>query len=245
VWGPRWPAPVIGSSQVVKIVAHEFRPRDLVGGHVVVDLLNTVTARTPIPSTGSWVRTPAGVGRVERAVRSKRPARAQASERGPPTSGFGGLRSHALAPEKYCTRCLSAIAGATGRPRRLFDISRCDGRRPLRTLGQEQPGGHVRLALDIEGCSLDHLNDELAFARSTWSRTCPPIARGCARDLRAVGCSSIDRRASGVGGATWQRAATSPKAGGITNARGPGRTPEREPHRTGRRIVSSFLGNDR
>jgi hypothetical protein len=58
--GPRWPAPVIGSSQVEKIVAHEFRPRDLVGGHVVVDFLNTVTARTPIPSTGSWVSTPAG-----------------------------------------------------------------------------------------------------------------------------------------------------------------------------------------
>ncbi|MCP2343236.1 CGNR zinc finger domain-containing protein [Actinomadura rupiterrae] len=31
------------------VQAHDFRPRDLVGGHVVIDLLNTVTARNAEP----------------------------------------------------------------------------------------------------------------------------------------------------------------------------------------------------
>src|SRR6266540_3166148 len=63
------------------------------------------------------------------------------------------------------------------------------------------------------------------FVRSTCSRTCPPIARACARDLRAAGCSSIGRRAVGVAGATWRRAVTPRRAGGTTSVRRPAALP--------------------
>lgn len=37
------------SSRVIRTQAHTFRPRDLVGGHVAVDLVNTVNARDADP----------------------------------------------------------------------------------------------------------------------------------------------------------------------------------------------------
>jgi predicted RNA-binding Zn ribbon-like protein len=38
-----------GTSEVIDTQAHAFRPRDLVGGHIVIDLVNTVNARDADP----------------------------------------------------------------------------------------------------------------------------------------------------------------------------------------------------
>lgn len=147
----------------MRIVAHEFRSRDLVGGHVIVDLVNTVTARNAEPADWldgferllEWAELSEQFDR--RALRTLRGL----SNAHPRAAARALDRTRALREALH--EVLSAIAGDYAPP--ATALRHLEGRwtEAMAHAGAEVSGGRVRLALDVETSRLDYLNHELAF----------------------------------------------------------------------------------
>jgi predicted RNA-binding Zn ribbon-like protein len=155
--------PVIGSSRVVRIAAHVFRPRDLVGGHVVVDLVNTVTARNAVPV--DWLD---GYARLLEwaelsgqfhpgALRELR----HLSEVRPRAAARTLDQTRSLREALHSV--LSAITWDRAAPAPALRYLEERWKAAVAHARATQSGGRVRLALDIERSGLDYLNDELAL----------------------------------------------------------------------------------
>ncbi|MDI2129115.1 CGNR zinc finger domain-containing protein [Yinghuangia seranimata] len=147
------------------IQAHTFRPRDLVGGHVVVDLLNTVTARGPepidwldgYPRLLEWAALtgrfdPAVLARLARAAEAEPRAAAQALDRARDLREalhdvVTALLAHDDAPPP---------AGALERVERHWKHAAARARLTVH-------GDTARLAAAAEASGLDYLADELAL----------------------------------------------------------------------------------
>jgi predicted RNA-binding Zn ribbon-like protein len=147
----------------MRIVAHEFRPRDLVGGHVVVDLANTVTARNadPIDWLDGYARLLEWAelsGQFDRtALRELR----RLSEAHPRDASRAFDRTRALREALHSV--LSAIVGDHAAPAPALPYLEERWKEAVAHARARQSGGRVRLALEIEHSGLDYLNDELAL----------------------------------------------------------------------------------
>ena len=180
----------------MRTVPHRFRPQDLIGGHVVLDFLNTVTARNAEPV--DWLDGFPGL--VEWAEL---------------TGGFDPDQLREL--KRLCDAHPRAAASALDRTRELREVlhevvsAAARGREPraasLRDLERSwteamgtaratTAGGRVRLEVSVRTSGLDYLRHELALRFLDLLRDLPADrTRVC--DGRACGWVFIDRSKGG------------------------------------------------
>ena len=180
----------------MQIQPHTFRPADLVGGHVVLDLVNTVTARNadPIDWLDSYARAlewAALTGHFDRRVL----ARLEQVRTAEPAAGRRALRRlrdlretvrgvleptirNDAVPEQALHRFEGLWKAAASRTRLAF------------------PDGRARLERDVESSRLDYLAEELALCALELLQTFPPArTRICAGT--SCGWIFIDRSRGG------------------------------------------------
>lgn len=180
----------------MRIVAHEFRPRDLVGGHVVIDLVNTVTARNTNPI--DWLDKFARL--LEWAELSgqfdQRALRAlwRFGDAHPQAASQSLDRTRALREALHAV--LSAIAGDRAAPAPALRHLERRWKEAVGHARARQSASRIRLALDIEASRLDYLNHELAL-RSIDLLESLPADRTRVCDGSACGWVFIDRSKSG------------------------------------------------
>jgi predicted RNA-binding Zn ribbon-like protein len=147
----------------MRVVTHEFLPRDLVGGHVVVDLVNTVTARNADPI--DWLD---GFARLlewaelsgqfdRRALRALR----RFGDAHPQAASQALDRTRALREALHAV--LSAIAGNRAAPASALRHLEGRWKEAVAHARARQSGRRIRIALDVEASGLDYLNHELAL----------------------------------------------------------------------------------
>jgi predicted RNA-binding Zn ribbon-like protein len=180
----------------MRVVAHEFRPRDLVGGHVVIDLVNTVTARNANPI--DWLDTFARLlewaelsGQFDqRALRDLR----RLGEAHPVVAARALDRTRALREALHAI--LSATAGDRAAPAPALRHLEGRWKEAVGHARARQSGSRIRLAIDVDASRLDYLNHELAL-RSIDLLEGLPAQRTRVCDGSACGWVFIDRSKSG------------------------------------------------
>lgn len=178
------------------IAPHEFRPRDLVGGHVVVDLVNTVTARNAEPV--DWLD---GFSRlVEWAELTGGFDPDPLSELRRLGDAHPGVARRALDRARELREVLHDVLSATARGREpSADALRELMRSWTEAMGKARAitaGGQVRLELSVRRSGLDYLRHELALRSLDLLRDLPADrTRVC--DGRACGWIFIDRSKGG------------------------------------------------
>ncbi len=147
----------------MQTVAHDFQPRDLVGGHLALDFTNTVTARdsTPrdwldgYPRLLEWARM-AGV--IDNAVASKLAA---VADRAPREAAAALGRARKLR-EALHDVCVALLGRSQPPPAAMAEVEAAWKRAAAR--GRLAAGRHqLRLAPDVESSGLDLPLDVVIF----------------------------------------------------------------------------------
>lgn len=152
---------------------HTFRAADLVGGHVVLDLVNTVTARNADPidwldNYSQLLDWAALTGEFDRGVLAEL---AQLSAARPGEAALALNRIRELRETLH-----DVLAGAIGNePARTSALSRFDGlwKDAVANARLTISDRHVRLESGVESSRLDYLNHALALAAFELLQTLP------------------------------------------------------------------------
>jgi len=158
---------------VARIQGHTFRPRDLVGGHVALDLVNTVTARNadPIDWFDGYARLldwAALTGEFDQAILRLLKRRSEADP-GPATRSLRRTRELRETLLKVLTAAIRSEVPPTSAIERLEQHWK-DAAAHAR-LGVS--GRHVRLQIAVETSGLQYINHELALRSFEFLRTLP------------------------------------------------------------------------
>jgi predicted RNA-binding Zn ribbon-like protein len=146
----------------MRISSHEFKASDLVGGDVVVDLVNTVTARNAVaadwldgyPRLLDWA---ALTRRFEEGVLAEL-GRLDAEQR----DGAAALERIRDLRESVHALVVAAIAGREP-PRDALSRFESHWREAVAAAHVSLAGGRAQLALDVEASGLDYIRHELAL----------------------------------------------------------------------------------
>jgi predicted RNA-binding Zn ribbon-like protein len=154
-------------------VGHTFRSRDLVGGHVAVDLVNTVTARNAAPVDWlddyerlvEWAAVSGGFDR-----RALRTLKAMASAE--PRAGALALRHTQQLREALHDVLTAMIRADTPSPAALDCLAR-HWREAFKHARLDVSGGRGHLRLDVESSRLEYLNHDVALRALVLLETLP------------------------------------------------------------------------
>lgn len=158
---------------VTRIQWHTFRPRDLVGGHVALDLVNTVTARNadPIDWLDGYSRLldwAALTGEFDQATLRLLKRRMQAHP-GPATRSLRRTREL----RETLLEVLTAVIRSEGPPASSIERLERHWKEAAAHARFGVSGGHVRLRIAVETSGLQYLNHDLALRSFELLRTLP------------------------------------------------------------------------
>ncbi|RBQ20710.1 hypothetical protein DP939_06400 [Spongiactinospora rosea] len=160
---------------VAIVQAHVFRPRDLVGGHVVIDLVNTVTARdaTPIDWIDGYPRLLEWAALTGRFDPADLVALHDLAVAEPAAAARALARTRALREALHDV--ITALAGkdVPAPPQAVAQVER-HWRRAVGGARLAVHGGAVRPRLSVETSGLEYLNHELTLRAVDLLGTLPP-----------------------------------------------------------------------
>jgi predicted RNA-binding Zn ribbon-like protein len=167
----------------MQIVGHTFGSRDLVGGHVVLDLVNTVTARSddPIdwldgfPRLLDWAEL---TGRFDQGALRALRRRSEAD----PRAAALALR-HTRELREALLGVLTSVIGAEVLAAPALERLERWWKSAIHLARFDIAEGHVRLDLDVETSGIEYLNHELVLRTFDLLRILPVertrICPGC------------------------------------------------------------------
>jgi predicted RNA-binding Zn ribbon-like protein len=180
----------------MRIVAHEFRSRDLIGGHVAIDLINTVTARNADPI--DWLDGfPRLLEWAKLSGQFDRPALRELKrlyDAHPRAAARALDRTRTLREALHDV--LSEIAREHAAPATALRDLEEHWKEAVAHARPDVSGGRVRMVLDLETSGLDYLTHELALRSLDLLEDLPAHrTRVCAGS--ACGWVFIDRSKAG------------------------------------------------
>jgi predicted RNA-binding Zn ribbon-like protein len=158
---------------VVQIQAHPFQPSDLIGGHVVLDLVNTVTARNALPI--DWLDGYPRILEWARLSRSFDDGALRDLERmsaADPLGAEEAVRRLRELRESLLETLTAVIQGQDSPPAPLRQLEGAWKEAAARA-GFTCVAGRVRLELSLARSGLDYLRDELALRALDLLETLP------------------------------------------------------------------------
>jgi predicted RNA-binding Zn ribbon-like protein len=157
----------------MRIQAHEFQPRDLVAGHVALDLVNTVTARNAEPI--DWLDTYSALLAWARLTGEfdQRTLRAlEQASAADPRAAARALRRIRELRETVHDVAQPIVTGRRVQPATLDRLDRI-WKNALAHSRLDIAGGHAQPQLTLASSGLDLLTDELALHSVELLRTLP------------------------------------------------------------------------
>ncbi len=158
---------------VARIQGHTFRQRDLVGGHVALDLVNTLTARNADPI--DWLDDYAQLldwaaltGEFDQATLRLLKRRGEAD----PASAARSLRRTRELRETLL-EVLTAVIRSEVAPTSAIERLERHWKDAAAHARFGVSGGHVRLEIAVETSGLQYINHELALRSFEFLRTLP------------------------------------------------------------------------